>query len=50
MEKKREMKGMRLGGRNFGSGFCPDKQQGSLLRRSRMLHAGLESRRQLMRV
>lgn len=48
--KKREMQGMRLGGRNFGSGFCPDKQQGALLRRSRRLHAGLESWRQLMRV
>lgn len=48
--KKRQMQGMRLGGRNFGSGFCPDKQQGALLRRSRRLHAGLGLWRQLMRV
>lgn len=27
--KKRQMQGMRLGGRNFGCGFCPDKQQGA---------------------
>lgn len=47
--KRRQMQGMKVGGRNFGSGVCLNKQQGASLRRSRRLPAGLESWRQLMR-